>query len=329
MQSNDYYNLIVSGEPGHWDLGEGKTSAGRLHYCSVDTVKERFSPMSDAVEMSLKQFPAIFACETNHASPTPAYVGRITKVEHRSDGYYLHFERDDRVEPIPHDRLLAMSDALDIRAPVRGFGDLGCSHWSVKHVDLYRVLERYGLMKPTRDGSTAVSSSFAAPAWPEASEPAHAPVVIASARPRVFIVHGHNLAAKYEVQALLGRLGLDGVILDEQAGRGDTIIEKFERESDSVAFAVVLLTPDDKGGVFAADPEQLKPRARQNVILELGYFAAKLGRGHVCALRQGAVEIPSDYSGVQYLDYDGAGAWKTALARELREADLPVDMNHL
>jgi hypothetical protein len=123
MQPNDYYNVIVSGGPGHWDLCEGKTSVGRFHYCSVDTVKERFSPMSEAIEMSLKQFPAIFACETNHTSPTPAYVGHFTKIEHRSDSYYLHFERDDRVEPIPQDQLQAMSDALDIRKPVRGARD--------------------------------------------------------------------------------------------------------------------------------------------------------------------------------------------------------------
>ncbi|MWA21185.1 hypothetical protein GPJ57_25665 [Burkholderia pseudomallei] len=254
-----------------------------------------------------------------------------------------------------------MSDALDIRKPVRGFGDLGSSHWSVKHVDLYRVLERYGLMRPIRNRLAPVIPHTAQPASnvdqtglsrppfsnafeeffspragsssPSAPSGNSVPVaklaVTASARPRVFIVHGHNLAAKYEVQAMLGRLGLDGVILDEQAGRGDTIIEKFEREADAVAFAVVLLTPDDKGGVVTARADQLKPRARQNVILELGYFAAKLGRGRVCALRQGAVEIPSDYNGVQYLDYDGAGAWKTSLARELRTAGLPVDMNHL
>ncbi|MEX3973839.1 TIR domain-containing protein [Paraburkholderia caribensis] len=118
-------------------------------------------------------------------------------------------------------------------------------------------------------------------------------------------------------------------MLDEQSGRGATIIEKFEREANHASYAVVLLTPDDKGGAFAASTVQLRPRARQNVILELGYFAAKLGRGHVCALRQGDVEIPSDFNGVQYLDYDAAGAWKTALARELRDAGLGVNMNHL
>lgn len=363
MQPNDYYNLIVSGKPGHWDRGEGKTLVARFHYCSVDTVKARFSPMSDAVEMSLKQFPAIFACETDHASPTPAYVGHITKVEHRVDGYYLYFARDERVEPIPQDRLLTMTDALDIRAPARGLGDLDSSHWSVKHVDLYHVLERYALVRPAAQLTAITTAAEVAPGirhplaeqiaehfgalrqppggFIRTAAQASAAAVRASAVPaaasigstrelqRVFIVHGHNREAKFEVQALLGRLGLEGVILDEQSGRGETIIEKFEREADGAAFAVVLLTADDKGGIASAGPDELRPRARQNVILELGYFAAKLGRGHVCALRQGAVEIPSDYNGVQYLDYDAAGAWKTALARELRDVGLRVDMNCL
>jgi len=306
MRTNEYYNLIVASEPGHWDRKEGKTPKGRFHYCSQETIAARF-PMSDAVEMTLKTFPALIVCEVNHQTPTPAYVGRITRVEHRTDSYYLHFELDPSIPQIPQKTLLELADALDIGT--RGFGDLGSQHWSVKQVDLYSVLERHQLRSRQHD-----STAHAAPA---------------DSRSRVFIVHGHDEAAKYAVQALLERLGLEGVILDEQTGRGDTIIAKFEREAGNAAFAVVLLTPDDKGGVATGGVNQLKPRARQNVIFELGYFAAKLGRGRVCALRRGDVEIPSDFSGVQYLPYDDGGAWRIALAKEMRDAGLPVDMNRL
>jgi predicted nucleotide-binding protein len=41
-----------------------------------------------------------------------------------------------------------------------------------------------------------------------------------------------------------------------------------------------------------------KYRARQNVLLELGYFIGKLGRSRVCCLYKGELEIPSDLSGV-------------------------------
>ncbi|MFB9124564.1 hypothetical protein ACFFYR_15890 [Paraburkholderia dipogonis] len=120
MQPNEYYSLIVSSEGGHWNQAEGSTPKGRFHFCSVEPVIGRFSPLNDTVELSLKQFPAIFACETRSDPPTPAYVGRNHKVEHRTDTYYLHFERDYSVDPIPQEKMLAMAEALDIHKPHRG-----------------------------------------------------------------------------------------------------------------------------------------------------------------------------------------------------------------
>jgi predicted nucleotide-binding protein len=88
---------------------------------------------------------------------------------------------------------------------------------------------------------------------------------------------------------------------------------------------VVLLTPDDVGRSVKAN--ELKPRARQNVLLELGYFIGHLGRDKVCALRRGDVELPSDYVGVVWGKMDDGGGWKLALARELKEAGHEVDLN--
>jgi predicted nucleotide-binding protein len=90
---------------------------------------------------------------------------------------------------------------------------------------------------------------------------------------------------------------------------------------------VILLTGDDRGGMWKASYEEQKPRARQNVILELGFFLGKLGRERVCALYQPGVEIPSDYSGVLFVSLDAGGAWRLALARELKAAGLDIDMN--
>jgi predicted nucleotide-binding protein len=141
---------------------------------------------------------------------------------------------------------------------------------------------------------------------------------------RVFIVHGHDVEARETVARFLGNIGFDPIILHEQANRGRTVIEKVEANSD-VSFAVVLLTPDDFGKAKADD--DLEPRARQNVLLELGYFIAKLGREHVCALRKGDVVIPSDFAGVVWTDMDIAGAWKSALGRELQAAGHQIDWN--
>ena len=142
---------------------------------------------------------------------------------------------------------------------------------------------------------------------------------------KAFIVHGHDEGARESVARFLERLGIIPIILHEQASGGRTVIEKLEKNSD-VDFAVVLLTPDDVGGVATAK-DRLNPRARQNVILELGYFVAKLGRDRVCALHKGAVELPSDFVGVVYVAMDNAGAWRLLLAKELREAGFDVDLN--
>jgi len=80
-------------------------------------------------------------------------------------------------------------------------------------------------------------------------------------------------------------------------------------------------------GASSASPGNLQPRARQNVLVELGYMAAKIGRNRVCVLRKGNVEIPSDFLGVLYIDIDAAGAWRLTLAKELKVAGLKVDLN--
>ena len=143
---------------------------------------------------------------------------------------------------------------------------------------------------------------------------------------RVFLVHGHNELAIQETARFLEKFDLDVVVLREQPNSGRTIIEKFIDFSD-VGFSVVLLTGDDRGGSQKTPYEKQKTRARQNVILELGFFLGKLGRKRVCALYQEGVEIPSDYDGVIFIPLDKNGAWHLPLARELKAAGLSIDLN--
>ena len=72
---------------------------------------------------------------------------------------------------------------------------------------------------------------------------------------------------------------------------------------------------------------QPSPRARQNVIFELGFFIGRLGRERVCALTKGSPEIPSDYAGVAYVTMDTASQWKMEVVKELKAAGLDVDAN--
>lgn len=151
---------------------------------------------------------------------------------------------------------------------------------------------------------------------------ASAPESTATNDMNIFVVHGHDEAAKIEIARFIEKAGLKSIILHEQASEGRTIIEKLEKYSD-VGFAVVLLTPDDVGG--PQDYEELRPRARQNVIAELFYFLGKLGRSRVCALKKGDLEIPSDIGGVVYIDFDSRGAWKADLLREWKAAGYTID----
>jgi predicted nucleotide-binding protein len=142
---------------------------------------------------------------------------------------------------------------------------------------------------------------------------------------KIFVVHGHDDGAKESVARFLEKLGFEAIILHEQASQGRTIIEKVEAHSE-VGFAIVLLTPDDEGNAKGKTPQ---PRARQNVILELGYFLGRLGRSRVMALRQGDVEIPSDFHGVVYEPLTSDGAWKPAVGRELQAAGFEIDWNEI
>jgi predicted nucleotide-binding protein len=143
---------------------------------------------------------------------------------------------------------------------------------------------------------------------------------------RIFLVHGHDELALHETARFLEKLHQEVVVLREQPNQGRTIVEKFEDYGD-VGFAVVLLTGDDRGGSKSQLPDGYRDRARQNVIFELGYFNGRLGRTRVCALYRAGVEIPSDYSGVLYIEIDEHGAWRLQLAKELRAAGFSIDMN--
>ncbi len=164
--------------------------------------------------------------------------------------------------------------------------------------------------------------------WPDEDKPTSkiksAATSTSSNSKEVFIVHGHDEAAKLAVDSFLKKLELKPVILHEKPNEGRTIIEKFEKHSN-VGFAVVLMTPDDMGA-SVANIDSLEPRARQNVILELGFFLGKLGRERVCALHKD-VKLPSDYDGVLYVPMDKSNGWQLQLAKEIKAAGIDIDMN--
>jgi predicted nucleotide-binding protein len=138
---------------------------------------------------------------------------------------------------------------------------------------------------------------------------------------RVFVVHGQNERARSAVVSFLTKVGLQGIVLHEQPNMGRHLLTKFIEEAELTTFAIVLMTDDDVGGLKG---DALLPRARQNVILELGYFLSHFGQRKVCALITPGLETPSDFDGIVYISMEGGGKWEAELRRELEAAGMPL-----
>ena len=140
---------------------------------------------------------------------------------------------------------------------------------------------------------------------------------------KVFIVHGHDHHGKNELEIFLREIGLDPVVVHREAESGNTLIEKIERLSD-VSYALILMTPDDVcHPVSPEESGQLTPeyRPRQNVIFEFGYFVGKLSRKRVCCIHRKGVTLPTDVSGMVYMQFkDHIDEIKYKLLQELKSA---------
>jgi predicted nucleotide-binding protein len=142
-------------------------------------------------------------------------------------------------------------------------------------------------------------------------------------KPKCFIVHGTDEKALKELKQFLRTdLGItESIVLREQPSLGRTIIEKFEDNAIAADLAFVLLTPDD---IVSSEKnhQNTSRRARQNVIFELGYFYAQMQRkrGRVILLYKGNLELPSDISGIVYINISkGLKGTKKLLQEELKE----------
>ncbi|MGB6130092.1 MAG: nucleotide-binding protein [Psychrilyobacter sp.] len=146
---------------------------------------------------------------------------------------------------------------------------------------------------------------------------------------KVFIVHGRDNETKLEVARFLEKIGLEAIILHEQASTGMTIIEKIEHYVKEAHYGIVLYTPCDQGrGHHEKGKTRAKDRARQNVVFEHGYLMAKLGRENVHALVKGEIETPNDISGLVYSSLNN-GHWQQAVCTELKACGYKIDMDNL
>lgn len=142
---------------------------------------------------------------------------------------------------------------------------------------------------------------------------------------KVFVVHGHDIVAREQLELVLHKLGLNPFVLANSGGGGLTIIEALEKEigpsTSQARFGIVLMTPDDLGYAKAEGPDKATPRARQNVVLELGMLISAIGRPNIAILKKGHLEEPSDAKGVLYIAFnDHVKETVPKLTNRLREA---------
>lgn len=206
----------------------------------------------------------------------------------------------------------------DILIEIGDFIERKMSNGGIEHYEVIDPGFHEGLGGIPAGYQMRVKRSISTPPNPSKSQPKQENI-----NPKVFIVHGHDDLAKITVARFIEQIGLNPIILHEQASSSKTIIEKIESYG-AVGFAIVLYTPCDVG---AKNGEEQNPRARQNVIFEHGYFIGRLGRSKVAALVKGKLETPNDISGVVYIDLDERGAWKMDVAKELREAGYAIDLS--
>lgn len=163
-------------------------------------------------------------------------------------------------------------------------------------------------------------------------EPPVASVAKATTPQKIFIVHGHDQEAREQLELTLMKLGLAPFILQNVDGGGGTIIESLEQSIyKESALGIVLMTPDDFGYSKSQTDAEKQPRARQNVVLELGMIMAALTRKKTVIVRKrGPLEMPSDTMGILYCEYDKhIKEIVPKLAQRLGELGFTIDPGHI
>lgn len=149
-------------------------------------------------------------------------------------------------------------------------------------------------------------------------------------RQNVFIVHGRDEGMKEAVARLVENQGLDPIILHEKPDTSLTIIEKLEKYIENCSFAIVVISPEDVGSLKVDADKDLKNRARQNVIFELGWLIGFLGRKNVLLLYKETpnFEFPSDLQGVLYKKFNSID-WKYEVIKEMKNAGWKVTLERI
>ena len=148
---------------------------------------------------------------------------------------------------------------------------------------------------------------------------------------RIIVVSGTDEEMNEALYGALTKLSLIPLVLCEEPSQGKKIVETFSRDYADVAFALVLLSPDDFGYAKNEAASKRKLRPKQDVVFELGFLLGNLGKGNVLVFFRECAnfEIPVDFEGIKFTAFDDRDSWKLALIRELSYCGLVVDRDRI
>ena len=147
----------------------------------------------------------------------------------------------------------------------------------------------------------------------------------------VFVVHGHSAEPLRQLEDYLASVGVTTIVLSRQDESPQSLFQKFMSIATKARFAIVLLCADDYGAscrqydTANVGDRALQFRARQNVVLELGFFYGRLGWENVFVVYQEPnrvfpnFERPSDLDGVVFDSFSDT-AWQKKLGAKLSAA---------
>jgi predicted nucleotide-binding protein len=132
----------------------------------------------------------------------------------------------------------------------------------------------------------------------------------------IFVGHGRSQLWARLLLFLKEDLDLDVEILcyESESHTSDHIGNIIDDFLEKATFAIIIMTAEDV-------MEDLKRRARQNVVHETGLFQGRLGFENVVVLRQDETEEFSNNAGMQYIPFVGENIEQTfyELQRKLKK----------
>jgi len=147
------YNLIVTAETGAWEKNEYALPISRFCEYTSEKIKNEFIDLSSQARDKIKSYPTMFAYEKNYGSQ--AYLGEILSIRNIDKDILIKYELKDNLKLIELNEIINISKPLNIKE-----WEMNRTHWSIKDVNLYKILRENKLIKSKRYQRRINQSSF-------------------------------------------------------------------------------------------------------------------------------------------------------------------------